>query len=267
MIFAQGTNPMPWQGTGITDRGRVRWSNQDAFTVMNDRAVWVVADGMGGRAGGDVASRMAVDTLVREFARHRHSDTSSDPARDERTTALGQAIQASNQAIRDEALKRPEFIGMGTTVVIVTIVQTTSEATVAHVGDSRAYLLRGDRLTRLTRDHSFVEDAVSQGQLSEEEALEHPLRHVLTRALGTETEVEPDISFYALQPEDLLLLCTDGLTKMMSDDDILHTLLRTQASPETACTALVREANRRGGDDNVSVVIVRNELTNEGGRL
>jgi serine/threonine protein phosphatase PrpC len=258
---------MPWQGTGITDRGRVRRSNQDTFTVMNDRGVWVVADGMGGRVGGDVASRMAVDTLAREFAQDRHSGMFSRLARDERATALRQAVQASNQAIRDEAFKRPEFIGMGTTVVIVTIVQTTSEATITHVGDSRAYLLREDRLTRLTRDHSFVEDAVSEGQLSEEEALAHPLRHVLTRALGTETVVEPDISVYALQPEDLLLLCTDGLTKMMSDDHIRDTLLRTKSSPETACAALVKEANRRGGDDNVSVVIVRNELTNEGGRL
>ncbi|MGH7233244.1 MAG: Stp1/IreP family PP2C-type Ser/Thr phosphatase [Nitrospiraceae bacterium] len=258
---------MSWYGTGITDCGRVRRSNQDAFAVLNDHAIWIVADGMGGRAGGDVASRLAVDTLVSALAHDRTGGVVRDLSGDGLGTALGRAVRSSNQAIRDEALKRPALLGMGTTVVIAAISQETSEMTLAHVGDSRAYLLRGSDLTRLTRDHSFVEDALSQGQLTVEEALEHPLRHVLTRALGPETDVDPDLMVHPLQRDDVLLLCTDGLTKMLSDAHIMSLLARTRESPDRACAALVEEANRRGGDDNISVILVRNELTKQGAGL
>jgi protein phosphatase len=113
----------------------------------------------------------------------------------------------------------------------------------------------------LTQDHAVVEEAVRQGRLSPEEALSHPLRHVLTRALGAEADVEPDLAVHSLQPDDLVLLCTDGLTKMLNDEEILDTVLRTKTSPGTEGPALVQEANRRGGDDNVTVVIIRNGLT------
>jgi protein phosphatase len=250
---------MPWCGIGVTDRGRVRKSNQDAFAILNERGLWVVADGMGGRAGGDVASRLGVDTLVREFS---NVPDSSRAMRGDRFAALRRTIRSSNDAIRAEAIKRPELIGMGTTLVLVMIPRETSEATVAHVGDSRAYLVRQQALIRLTRDHSFIEDALRHGRLSKEQAVAHPLRHVLTRALGAESDVDPDISVHNLHPDDVLLLCTDGLTKMLSDDQILALLLQRPTSPDRMCAALIEEANRQGGDDNVSVVIVRNELTN-----
>jgi protein phosphatase len=215
----------------------------------------MVADGMGGRAGGDVASRIAIDTLTAKLASNGRSDVSND----ERIMAVQRAIRTSNQAIRDEAVKRQELIGMGTTIVIGAIAHDTAGMIVAHVGDSRAYLLRHGALSRLTRDHSLVEEALAQGELSEEQALEHPLRHMLTRAVGAEPDVDPDVSVTALHPHDLILMCTDGLTKMLSDDDILAILSRARASSEATCAALVTEANRRGGDDNVSVIIVRND--------
>ena len=250
---------MSWCGTGVTDRGRVRKSNQDAFAILNEQGLWVVADGMGGRAGGDVASRLAVDTLVREFG---HDRESSHVTRDDRLAVLRRIIRSSNTAIRTEAVKRPKLIGMGTTIVVVMIPRETSEATIAHVGDSRAYLIRQQVLIRLTHDHAFVEDALRLGRLSAKQAVAHPLRHVLTRAVGAESDVDPDISVHTLRPDDVLLLCTDGLTKMLSDDQILTTLLQRPTSSDDMCAALINEANRRGGDDNVSVVIVRNELTN-----
>ena len=258
---------MPWRGIGLTDQGRVRQSNQDALAVLNEHAVWIVADGMGGRAGGDVASRLAVETLTRVLIGRDASDHFPHAAERGQAAVLRRAVSLSNEAILDEARRRPPLAGMGTTVVIAAINEAASEMTLVHVGDSRAYLLRGRALTRLTRDHSLVEEAVRQGELTEHEALEHPLRHVLTRALGTEADVAPEIRTSELQHDDLVLLCTDGLTKMLSDEDILATLARTRESPERACAALITEANRRGGDDNISVVIVRNELTNEGGGL
>lgn len=252
---------MTWQGAGLSDQGRVRTSNQDAIAVMNDHALWIVADGMGGRAGGDVASRVAVETVVGHLC--SHDNLSAGRASEEgRTEPLRRAIELSNHAVREESFRRPSLIGMGTTIVVFAIDGARSEMIIAHVGDSRAYVVREGRLIRLTHDHAFIEEAMREGRLTEKEALAHPLRHVLTRAVGTETEVEPDISVQAVLAGDLILLCTDGLTKMLTDAEILHTLLLERTSAGAACAALVRAANRRGGADNISVVIVRNELTN-----
>jgi protein phosphatase len=251
------SKPHQWIGAGLTDRGRMRRSNQDAFAVLNDHGVWIVADGMGGHAGGDVASQLAVESIIHDFealpasCNHEHDDI---------TRMLRRSIQAANQVIRSTAMKRLELIGMGTTIVVLHIDGRTASATVAHVGDSRAYVLQKEKLLRWTHDHSLVENSVREGILSPEEALTHPMRHVLTRALGTELEVEPDLASHLLHPDDALLLCTDGLTKMLEDDHIQDILCR-HASPEEACRALVNEANRLGGEDNITVVVVRNNLT------
>lgn len=251
---------MSWHGAGLTNVGQVRPSNQDAYAVENDLQLWIVADGMGGHPGGDVASRSAVEALTASIRAEAHMDAqrglnATDPAQSE--TALRRAIAASNRAIRQLALQRSELAGMGTTVVVLRIARgPIAHATVAHIGDSRAYLLRGRTLTPVTRDHSLVEDHVKVGLLSPEEALVHPLRHVLTRALGTDPQVEADLSTFILEPSDRFLLCSDGLTKMLDDAHIVEVLLGAIRSPELACGALIQAANDHGGVDNTTVVVV-----------
>lgn len=245
-----------WRGTGLTDRGLVRSSNQDAYAVEDPLQLWVVADGMGGHAGGDVASRLAIDavtTHVRGRMGPGQAATGTAPAPDERL--LRDAIAAAQRAILEEARARAELTGMGTTCVALRIATVPRPlATIAHVGDSRAYRLRGNRLEQLTRDHSLLDDYISRGLVSPAQAFTHPLRHVLSRALGTET-CEPDVGVHDLEDSDLILLCTDGLTKMITDDRIAEVLLRERTAPDQACGTLVQEALGRGGADNVTVII------------
>lgn len=249
---------MIWQGAGLSDVGLVRLSNQDAFAVLNPGGLWVIADGMGGHAGGDVASRIAAETSVRFLEsdiRERAATAGPSPAQIE--ASLREAVRRSNRAIRLEAGRKPGLAGMGTTIVILLIVSgATPCAAIAHVGDSRAYLLRGKSLSPLTRDHSAVEEYVRQGLITREQAVLHPHRHILSRALGIEATVEPDVSFHPLEPDDFLLLCTDGLSKMLDDRQIAATILRAGPSPEAMCGALVEEANAGGGEDNTTVIVV-----------
>lgn len=241
----------------MTDVGLVRSSNQDAFALLDDLGLWIVADGMGGHPGGDVASRVAVETITAFMQPGGHATRTLPPQPgDER---LRQAIIASNEAVRRKATADPRLAGMGTTVVALQITGGPApRALVAHVGDSRAYLLRDGTLTPLTRDHSAVEESLRQGRLTPEQAAVHPDRHVLTRALGTEPVVAPDLSAHLLRPHDVVLLCTDGLTKMLSDRHIASAMLALNGgNPETICRRLIDEANGRGGDDNTTVVVVQ----------
>lgn len=260
-----------WRSAGLTHIGLVRQSNQDAFAVLNECGLWIVADGMGGRAGGEVASRLAVETIASSCdslgpcPQSHHTD---HPSQENPSTTLREAIRVANQAIRGEAIAQPALAGMGTTVIVLHIcagpsskpdsapLAQATQATIAHLGDSRAYLLRDRSLTRLTRDHSWVEDQIRQGLLSPEEAPAHPLRHMLTSALGTEAAAMPTLSTHLLQPGDRILLCTDGLTKMLDDAQILDALLHAGHVPQVACQALVERANQRGGEDNTTVVVV-----------
>lgn len=252
-----------WQGAGATDIGRIRASNQDALLVLNDYQTWAVADGMGGHAGGDVASRLAIQTIESVVRTGHAPDSFSRQTGQQRVSLLHRGIRTANQVIRDEASKHPELEGMGTTLVTLSIIANPDpQAIVLHVGDSRAYLFRARRLIQLTRDHSLVEEYVRVGLLTQEEAPSHPLRHVLSRALGPEPDVESDMNAIPLEQDDLLLLCTDGLTKMVPDECIAETLLRVGRSPAVACQELITEANRRGGEDNVTVVIVSSNREN-----
>lgn len=251
---------MAWRGKGRTDIGLIRSSNQDTFAVLDALGVWIVADSMGGQAGGDIASRLAVESIAAFLMAERGTARGSRGAPQENNTMLRRAIASANHVIRQEAIKSFERSGMGTTVVMASIGDGPPPvAHVAHVGDSRAYLLRERALLPLTRDHSLVEESVRQGLLSPEEAAGHPRRHVLTRALGIAPQVEPDVSTHPLHPDDLILLCTDGLTKMLDDRDILEMIVEISPSAEAICEALVREANRRGGADNVTIVVIRHE--------
>ena len=246
---------MTWQGWGHTDIGRVRKINQDAYRLHPNIGLWIVADGMGGHAGGEVASRLTIETIgpyVEEHGSKGSSRTTKD-----REEVLREALDTANQKIRNHAREHSKFLGMGTTVVVLQISEEPPwEATIAHVGDSRAYLVQLDAISLLTRDHSLVEERIDLGLITREEATTHPLRHVLTRGLGIESGVESSVQTKLIQPTDKILLCSDGLTKMMSDEDIFEVIRQSGQSLKEACQNLVEKANRLGGQDNITVVLV-----------
>lgn len=245
------THPPTWQAAGLSDIGQVRSSNQDAYLIRNERLLWVVADGMGGHAGGDIASRLTIEAFVHELARQPSRES---PAEHERF--LRAATEDANTRIQTEGDRNPELRSMGTTLVAVSLADAQEPvAHILHVGDSRAYLYREGQLQQLTQDHSVVEDFVRRGLLTHEQAAVHPKRHALTRAVGIDRIVEPDYAPTPLHPGDLLLLCTDGLTKMLSDGEIATCLSEHGLDPARCCQILVQESNRRGGQDNVTVIV------------
>ena len=247
-----------WHGAGRTDVGLVRRANQDALLLRDELGLWIIADGMGGHPGGDVASKVAVETTAAHVA--ALAESGGRHASDQ-TEGLRRAVLQANVALHAEGDARPEYKGMGTTLIALHIAGfPQAQATLAHVGDSRAYLHRANTLSQLTRDHSWVGDQIRAGLLSTEEAATHPLRHMLTRALGIDTKVEPDILTLHLQTGDRILLCTDGLTKMLSDGEILEALAAYGKDAQAACDALVRQANERGGEDNVTVLLVSDRV-------
>lgn len=250
---------------GLSDVGRKRRSNEDSFAAAPDHNLFVVADGMGGHAAGEVASRLAVESIERHIS---GSDPRKEPTlpasfrtvREEEAALpvparrILNAIRLANQEIVRSVRQDTSRRGMGTTVVIAYIHGT--RAYIGSVGDSRAYLVRGKTITQLTTDHTFVGEQVRAGTLSSSEARHHPARNILTRAVGSQEEVEPDIVEHDLKADDWLLLCSDGLTTMVEDQDILRTVRGHPDDPEPACRALVDLANDRGGDDNVTVVLI-----------
>ena len=249
---------MTWQGFGQTDIGRVRKINQDAYRLHPKLQLWVVADGMGGHAGGEIASQLAIDTIgpyVEQYQQTPGSQTVKV-----REEVLQASIDAANLRIRKHAQEHPKFSGMGTTVVVLHISEGPPwQATIAHVGDSRAYLIQPDTLSLLTRDHSLVEERIDLGLVTREEASTHPLRNVLTRGLGIESGVESSVQTRPIQPTDKILLCSDGLTKMMSDNEIFQVIHQSSRSLKESCQNLIEKANRLGGQDNITVVLVGTE--------
>jgi PPM family protein phosphatase len=228
--------------------GMVRAQNQDACLLITKRGLFAVADGIGGRPAGDVAARITLERLpgVVERARRRALPGRVGPA-------LDRAINELSAIVRAEAATDPRLSGMGTTLVLALI--TRSTAHLAHVGDSRAYLLRGGRLRRLTEDHSLASEMARDGLLDAAGASAHPLGHALTRAIGMAGTVRPEIREVELAPGDRLLLCSDGLTKMVTERHVAA-LLAAWPEPSAACRALVDAANDAGGHDNVSAVVV-----------
>jgi protein phosphatase len=225
-----------------TDTGRQRNANEDSFFT---RAVlFVVADGMGGAQAGEVASKTAAESFERELP----------PGPPEQI--LRETIEAANRTIHEHARQDPDLAGMGTTITAAIVDLESEEVAIGHVGDSRAYRLRNGRFERLTRDHSLVEEMRRKGQLTEAQAEDHPQRSIITRALGPEPEVEVDLQTVPAQPGDVFLLCSDGLTTMLGDEQIGR-LLGRATSMQSAVRALVDEANRAGGRDNITVVAFR----------
>ena len=248
---------MNWKGRGQTHIGKVRQMNQDAFGLYDDLSLWIIADGMGGHAGGEIASQLAVEKMASYIRTRTATFLNNQHDSGWWKALLGEAMEQANQAIRDHAREHIEYTGMGTTAVAVHISgPSPALATIAHAGDSRAYLLRDQSLSQLTRDHSLIEERIEMGIITPDQAWTHPLRHVLTRALGIEPSVMPSVNSFELKENDQILLCTDGLTKMMMDQHILDTILNTNTNLDGICQALIEEANKEGGQDNVTVVML-----------
>ena len=260
MISAQRSDN--WIGVGLTDIGLVRKLNQDAFFLDNALQLWVLADGMGGYAGGEVASHIAVETIPQVVRTRLSSEISQDIQANGFESILCQAIEAANQSIRKEAAQNERIHGMGTTIVVVAITRTPTghQAIVAHAGDSRAYLLRHGTLSLWTKDHSLVEERLALNLITPEQVRTHPLRHILTKALGIDPQAHPTIQTYRLEPSDLILLCSDGLTKMLTDQEIQTIAMRESPHFESICHTLVGTANRLGGKDNTTVVVIGLDL-------
>jgi protein phosphatase len=227
---------------GVTVTGQVRLTNEDRFLAEGE--LIAVADGMGGHASGDLASRLAVETLQEVFA----ADTTAE--------GLARAVQAANQVIWERAEADPLVRGMGTTVAAAARVAIGGEErlAIANVGDSRAYRLREGRLERLSSDHSLVADLVRAGELTEDQARDHPNRNILTRALGVGPEIEAHLVDTDLARDDRLLLCSDGLFNELTDDEIVE-VLGSVAGPDAAAAELVQRANDHGGHDNITAVV------------
>jgi protein phosphatase len=235
------------RATARTDVGRKRAANEDRYALAPELGLYLVADGMGGHTAGQVASELAAEGAV---AALRALEGAEAPL----TEKLRYSVAAANRSIFATARARPELTGMGTTLVAVLV--DGQRVALAHVGDSRAYLVRGGRIRRLTDDHSLVAELVRRREISERDARGHPHRHVLTRALGVRRAVEADLAELTPAGGDLFVLCSDGLTGHVDDDEIARTVL---ADPDldAVCERLVELANERGGDDNITVVLVR----------
>ena len=248
------TQPQQWTGVGRTETGHVRASNQDALALLNDCGVWIVADGMGGHPAGDLAAQTAV-AVATQRARERASWLLEHPsAGAEFVTDL---VTSANRRLHDLMMAKPTLRGMGTTFVVLAMTpEPMPVAHIAHLGDSRAYLYRTGQLKQLTRDHTLVEKFVQRGLIDAAAALTHPERHVLTKGLGMNVDMKPELTETPLTPHDLIMLCSDGLTKMLEDSAIASVLSRANSNPHRACHDLIEQALSRGGEDNVTVIVV-----------
>jgi len=242
-----------------THVGRVRSNNEDSYKVVPALKLFVLSDGIGGQANGEVASAMAVETIVTqclELSTDRSIYNGDEPKSgiSDRTKHLARAAYLANRTILEAAVNDPQFQGMGATLVAAWI--DGLRLSLVHVGDSRAYLLRGGKLESLTSDHTLVAEQVRNGLLTQEQAQTNPLRRILIRALGAREEVEIDVHEHELRSGDVLLLCTDGLTGMVPESEITDILFQ-ECDAQSAADRLVASANEHGGEDNVTVILVR----------
>jgi protein phosphatase len=241
--------------------GRVRGNNEDSFKLVPELNLFILSDGMGGEAHGEVASNITVETVSAhclDACKKKDLPFFGETRQDisEQTNRLVSAVRLANQMIYESAQKHPAQRGMGATVVAVWLNEQC--VSIAHVGDSRVYLLRGTELRQLTSDHSLVAEQVRRGIITAEQAEQSDMQSVLIRALGIEPEVQVDADEQLLMDGDTLVLCSDGLSRMVSDLDIASTIL-THSQVQQAAERLVDMANENGGEDNVSVILVRME--------
>jgi len=240
-----------------TSVGKVRPHNEDAYLARSDQGLFVVCDGMGGAAAGEVASRLAVETIascLNSGEQDGQEEGTPDSGLSARTRQFGQAVRQANRAILERAQGDEQHAGMGTTMVGVWV--DGGVVSIAHVGDSRAYLANASGFETLTSDHSLVEAQVKAGLIDREQSLKSEHQNILLRALGRDANVEVDLAEVTVAVGDRLLLCTDGLTRMVSDDQLSGALQRFRGDPQSACDHLIEAANNGGGPDNITVVVV-----------
>lgn len=250
------TLPYPLQLHGLTDVGRARSNNEDAFAVVSPAGLAVLADGMGGYNAGEVASQMLTGFLRDELGRWLQEADGAPMAAVQQAMAI--CVDNANRAIFESAKDNPRFSGMGTTLVLA--VFRAEGVWLGHVGDSRAYRLRGGRLQQMTRDHSLLQEQLDAGLISPEQAQFALHKNLVTRAVGVEPQVELESHLHAIEEGDLLLLCSDGLSDMLSDADIQALCQAHADRPDDLaglCQALVSAANERGGRDNITAVLAR----------
>lgn len=236
---------------GITHHGVVREQNQDAFAcqqLTDGRIIALVCDGMGGARAGNIASTMAVDIFMEEFFREEGVERETDQQRMERAAAL------ANDHVFHRSATDPDCNGMGTTLVAALVGQ--EEAVILNEGDSRAYHITGEGIVRVTRDHSLVEDLVERGDLTREQARVHPHKNLITRALGAESRLRTDAFHQPMGESDYLLLCSDGLSNIVSEQEILYEVIHGGAA-QSCCRRLLDIALKRGAPDNVTVVLIQ----------
>jgi protein phosphatase len=252
---------MRYVAAAKTDVGRRRKGNEDSFCLAPEIGLFVVADGMGGHAAGEVASRLAAETIHEWMAKYLGGDSVAvvgpeEPACSAESNYLVSSIRLANRVIYDAAQGRSEYTGMGTTVV--SILATDERLTLAHVGDSRIYRIRGDEIAQVSRDHSFVQQQVDRGIITPEEAEESQYKHMITRALGLKESVEVDVAERPAEVGDTFLLCSDGLSDLLDNEEILA-IVKEQPDLAQACQQLIDRANLKGGDDNITTLLVRVE--------
>jgi protein phosphatase len=247
--------------SGLSDVGRVRTNNEDSHRIVESLGLFILSDGMGGEAHGEVASAMAVD-LITKYCESEKEDSgvtvleAAPENWSSQTRRLRNAVRQANYLIYQAAQKNPEQRGMGATVTTAWL--KDSLLSIAHVGDSRAYLLRSGNLQQLTNDHSLVAEQVRRGLITPQQAEESEMQSVLLRALGAHPEVEIDVDEVEIYPRDVLLLCSDGLTRMITEPEIAGTL-QAETVPSAAAEKLITLANESGGVDNITVIVARFE--------
>jgi len=228
---------------GRSDVGQVRNRNEDTMAVEPSQGIVVVADGMGGAPAGDLASALA----VQEVARGIHA-----------AEGMEESVQRANRKIFEMSETQPAYSGMGTTLTALKVSPDTGTYVMGHVGDSRAYLLSGDGFSQISRDHTMVRDMVDAGKIPPSAEREHPLGHILSRVLGTESDVEVDLVEGTTQDGDCFLLCSDGLTKVMNEEEVEGWVRRARSEPlETVVDLMVEEGNLRGAPDNITVAFLK----------
>lgn len=238
--------------SGKTDQGLVRAKNEDKFYLDEKIGLLVVADGMGGHASGETASQLAVNVIRDYFQGPQKIIGDYDRSYSEATNKLNCAIRLANMAVFEAAQSSPQLTGMGTTIAAVLL--TGNKLSIAHIGDSRVYLIRAGNIDQLTDDHSVVNEQVKRDMITKEEAAKSEIKNILTKALGISAEMEADLDELTLFDEDILLLCSDGLSNMVTDEAMLE-IVSFAGNSAAACDSLINAANEKGGKDNITVII------------
>ena len=236
-----------------TDVGKIRDNNQDAYYISQkgDSFLFIIADGMGGHKAGEIASKMAIDIISNSLESLLTDSTVGDK---EIQDKIRSSIYEANDKIYRKSMEDEKFSGMGTTVTLAYAMDRN--IFIGHAGDSRAYLFRDGILSQITKDHSLVEELIRNGSISVEEAKHHPQRNIITRAVGTSKEIKADLMVESKNKDDILLLCTDGLTNMLDDDEIKDSLIINK-DIQKACEELIKLSNDKGGFDNITILAVK----------